>query len=61
MTEPQKGPAMTTPIVNEVPKDSKQARAQCGVVPQLDNLPEGIKRAASLEDVFVLLTGEEIA
>src|SRR5215216_331833 len=22
----------------EVPKDSKQARAQCGVVPQLDNL-----------------------
>jgi lipooligosaccharide transport system ATP-binding protein len=24
-------------------------------------LPEGVRRAASLEDVFVLLTGEEVA
>ena len=25
------------------------------------NLPEGVRRAANLEDVFVLLTGEEVA
>jgi lipooligosaccharide transport system ATP-binding protein len=35
--------------------------ALMGVEHQNGNLPDGVRRAANLEDVFVLLTGEEVA
>jgi lipooligosaccharide transport system ATP-binding protein len=35
--------------------------ALMGVERQNGNLPDGVRRAANLEDVFVLLTGEEVA
>ena len=35
--------------------------ALMGIEHQNGNLPDGVRRAANLEDVFVLLTGEEVA
>jgi lipooligosaccharide transport system ATP-binding protein len=35
--------------------------ALMGVENRNGDLPEGVRRAANLEDVFVLLTGEEVA
>jgi lipooligosaccharide transport system ATP-binding protein len=32
-----------------------------GIEKRNGDLPDGIRRAANLEDVFVLLTGEEVA
>jgi lipooligosaccharide transport system ATP-binding protein len=32
-----------------------------GIENRNGELPEGVRRAANLEDVFVLLTGEEVA
>jgi lipooligosaccharide transport system ATP-binding protein len=35
--------------------------ALMGIEKRNGDLPDGVKRAANLEDVFVLLTGEEVA